>query len=83
MAELGKAEEKREGAITPVNNTTEGNRKGKETAGRISSEDRDTVIEIEVEHRTGGDSRQLMTRTGTQSLATHEYKNNPDSAMGN
>ena len=46
MAELGKAEEKCERAMTPDNNPTEANRKGKETAGRISSEDRDTVIEI-------------------------------------
>ena len=50
---------------------------------RISSEDRDTVIEIEVDNRTEGDSRQLMTRSGTQFLATHEYKKNPDSAVGN
>ena len=82
MAELGKAKEKCEGAMTPVNNPTEGNRKGKETAGRISSEDRDIVIEIEVEHGIEGGSRQLMTRSGTQFLATHEYKKNPDSAVG-
>ena len=62
VAELGKAEQKCEGAMTPVNNPTEGNRKRKETAGRISSEDRETVIEIEVEHGTEGESRQLMTR---------------------
>ena len=71
VAKLGKEEEKFKGAMTPVNNPTEGNRKGKETAGHISSEDRDTVIEIEVEHRTEGDSRQLMTRSGTQFLPTH------------
>ena len=51
--------------------------------GRISSEDRDTVIEIEVQHRTQGDSRRLMTRSGTQFVATHAYKKNPDSAVGN
>ena len=55
---------------------------GKQTAGRVSSEDRDTVIEIDVEHGTEGDSRQLMTRSGTQFLATHGYKKNPDSAVG-
>ena len=60
----------------------ERNRNGKETAGRISSEDRDTVTEIEVERGAEGESRQLMTRSGTQFLATHEYKN-PDSAVGN
>ena len=69
--------------MTPVNNPTEGNRKGKETAGRISSEYRDTAIANEVEHGTEGYSRQLMTRSGTQILATHEYKKNPDSAVGN
>ena len=37
VAELGEAEEKCEGAMT--NNSTDGNRKGKETAGRNSSED--------------------------------------------
>ena len=69
MAELIEAEEKCEGAMTPDNNSIEGNRKGKETAGRISSEDRDTVVEIEVEHGTEADSRQLMARSGTQFLA--------------
>ena len=64
MAELGEAE-KCEEVITP-DNSTEGNRKGKETAGSISSEDRDTVIESEVEHGTEGEdtSRQLI-RSGT------------------
>ena len=37
--------------ITP-DNSTEGNRNGKETAGSISSVDRDTVIENEVQHGT-------------------------------
>ena len=67
----GETEAKCEGAMTPDNNSTEGNRKGKETAGRISSEDRDPVMEIEVEHGTYGDSRQLMTLSGTQFHATH------------
>ena len=53
VAKLGKEEDNFTGAMTPVNNPTEGNRKGKETVGHISSEDRDTVIEIEVEHRRG------------------------------
>ena len=84
MAELGEAE-KCEGAMTPDNNSTEGNRKGKETAGSISSEDRDTVIESEVEHGTEGEdtSRQLMIRSGTQFLATHRYKKNTDGPVGN
>ena len=74
VAELGEAEEKCEGVMSPDNNSTEGNRKGKETAGRISSKDRDTVIEIEVEHGTEGEEtcRQFMIRSGTQFLATHE-----------
>ena len=56
----------------------------KETAGSISSEDRDTVIESEVEHGTEGEdtSRQLMIHSGTQFLATHGYKN-PDGPVGN
>ena len=44
VAELVEAEEKCEGVMTPDNILTQGQRKGKETAGRISSEDRDTVI---------------------------------------
>ena len=57
--------------ITP-DNSTEVNRKGKETPGSISPEDRDTVIESEVEHGTEGEdtSRQLIC-SGTQFLATH------------
>ena len=83
MAELGEAE-KREEVIT-TDNSTEGNRKGKETAGSISSEVRDTVIESEVEHGTEGEdtSRQLMIRSGTQFLATHGYEKNPDCPVGN
>ena len=70
--------------ITP-DNLTEGNRKGKETAGSISSEDRDAVIESEVEHGTEREDarRQLMIRSGTQFLATHGYKKNPDGPVGN
>ncbi len=70
--------------ITP-DNTTEGNRKGEETAGSISSEDRDTVIESEEEHGTEGEmtSRQLMIRSGTQLLATHGYEKNPGGPVGN
>ena len=45
MVEQGEAE-KCEEVITP-DNSTEGNRKGKATAGSISSEDRDTVIDRE------------------------------------
>ena len=66
-------------------NSTEGNRKGKERAGSISSEDRVTVIENEVEHGTEGEdtSRQLMIRSGTQFLATHGYEKHPDGPVGN
>ena len=82
MAELGETE-KCEEVITP-DNSTEGNRKGKATAGSISSEDRDTVTESEVEHVTEGEdtSRQLI-RSGTQFLATHRYEKNPDGPVGN
>ena len=79
-------EENCEGAMKPDNNSTEGNRKRKETAGRISSaEDMDTAIEIKVEHATEEEetSKQLMIRPGTQFLAKHEYKNNPDSGVEN
>ena len=83
MEELGEAE-KCEEVITP-DNSTEGTRKGKETAaGSISSEDRDTVVESEVEHGTDGEdtSRQLI-RSGTQFLATHGYEKNPDGPVRN
>ena len=43
MAELGEAEKRCKEVMTPDNSSTEGNRKGNESAGRISSEDRDTV----------------------------------------
>ena len=80
MAGLGEAEEKCEGVMTPANTSTEGNRKGMETAGSISSADWDTVIESEVEHGTDGEdtSRPSMIRSGTPFLATHGYKKNPD-----
>ena len=48
------------------------------------SEDRGTLIEIEGEHATGGEEtdRQLLDgkgiRPGTEMLATHRYKKNPD-----
>ena len=83
VAELGEADEKCEEAMTPDNNSTEENRKGNGTAGRNFSENSDTVIEIEIDNGTDGYSRQLMTRSGTQFLATHRYKKNPDSAVGN
>ena len=62
VAELEEAEEKCEGLMTPYNSSTEGNGKGKVTAGRISSEDRYTVTDIEIQHGTEGEetSRQLM-----------------------
>ena len=81
MAELGEAE-KCEEVITP-DNSTEGNRKGKATAGSISSEDRDTVIESEVEHGTEGEDTRQLIRSGTQFLATHRYEKNPDGPVGN
>ena len=68
--------------ITP-DNSTEGNRKGKATAGSISSEDRDTVIESEVEHGTEGEDTRQLIRSGTQFLATHRYEKNPDGPVGN
>ena len=56
---------------------------------RSSSEDRGTLIEIEGEHGTDGEEtdRQLLDgngmRPGTQMLATHRHKNNPDGPVGN
>ena len=84
VAELEEAEKKCEGAMTP-DNSTEGNRKGKKTAGSISSDDKDNVIESEVEHGTEGEdtSRQLMMRSGTQFLTTHGYEKNPYGPVGN
>ena len=65
------------------------NRNGKETAERSSSEDMETLIEIEGENGTDGEGtdRQLLggkgIRPGTQMLATHRYKKNPDGPVGN
>ena len=81
MAELGEAE-KCEEVITP-DNSTEGNRKGKATAGSISPEDRGTVIKSEVEHGTEGEDTRQLIRSGTQFLATHRYEKNPDGPVGN
>ena len=64
MAEQGEAE-KCEEKITP-DNSTEGNREGKATAGSISSEDRDTVIESEVEHGTEGEDTSQLIRSQEQ-----------------
>ena len=82
-------EEKREPVMTPGNSLTEESRKGKETAERISPEDRGTDIEMEGEHGTEEEEtgRQLLNgkglRPGTQMLATHSYKKNPNGPVGN
>ena len=81
--------EKWERVMTPGNSSTEENRNGKETAERSSSEDMGTLIEIEGEHITDGEEtdRQLLDgkgiRPGTQMLAKHRYKKNPDGPVGN
>ena len=81
--------EKCELVMTPGNSSTEESRNGKETAGRSSSEDRGTVIEIEGEHGTDGEETdgQLLDgkgiRSATHMLATHRYKKNPDGPVGN
>ena len=78
------ANEKCERVMTPDNSFTEESRNGKETAERSSSEDRGSVIEIEGQHGTAWEKtgRQLLDgngiRPGTQMLATHGYKKNPD-----
>ena len=75
--------------VTPGNSATEETRNGKETVERSSSENRGTLIEIEGEHRTDREEtdRQLLDgkgiRPGTQMLATHRYKKNPDGPVGN
>ena len=89
VARLEETEEKEkcERVMPPGNSSTEENRNGKETAERSSSEDRGTLIEGE--HRTDGEEtdRQLLDgkgiRPGTQMLATHRYKKNPDGPVGN
>ena len=81
--------EKCERVMTPGNILTEESRKGKETAERRSSEDRGTDIEMEGEHGTEEEEtgRQLLDaeglRPGTQMLATHSYKKNPNGPVGN
>ena len=48
-------QEKGEGFFAPENSLAEENWNGKENAGHIPSEDRDTDIEIEGEHGTEGE----------------------------
>ena len=72
--------------MTPDDILTEQIRTEKEPTGNSSTEERDRIIEIEGNHEPeGGSRRQLIDekiiRSGTQILATHEYKNNPDSLM--
>ena len=80
--------EKFEGEMPPDNISTGEIRTKKETAGTISTEERDTGLEIDVEQGTEGEDkcRQMIDgkeiRTGTQILATQEYKKNPDSPVG-
>ena len=82
-------EEKREPVMTPGNSLTEESRNGKETAERISPEDRGTDIEMEGEHGTEEEEtgRQLLDgkglRPGTHMLATHNYTKNPSGPVGN
>ena len=82
-------EEKREPVMTPGNSLTEESRKGKETAERISPDDRGTDIEMEGEHGTEEEEtgRQLLDgkglRPGTHMLATHNYTKNPSGPVGN
>ena len=74
--------------LQPDSSLTEENQNGKETAGHISLEDRDTFIGIEGEHGTEAKEtgRQLMDGKeigpGTHMLATHRCKENPDSPVG-
>ena len=81
--------EKCEPVMTPGSILTEETRKGKETAERSSSEDRCTDLEMEGEHGTEEEEtgRQLLERKGrspgTQMLATHSYKKNPNGQVGN
>ena len=87
--EVTEEKETREPVRTPDGILTEESRKGKETTERSSPEDRATDIEMEGEHgmeveETG---RQLLDgkglRRGTQMLATHSYKKNPNGPVGN
>ena len=87
--EVTEEKEKREPVRTPDGILTEESRKGKETAERCSPEDRATDIEMEGEHGTEEEEtgRQLLDgkglRRGTQMLATHSYKKNPNGPVGN
>ena len=78
-----------EGFLAPDNSLAEQNFNEYENAGHISSEDRDTNIEIEGEQGTEGEEtgRQLMDgkgiRPGTHMLATNSYNKNPDGLVGN
>ena len=86
MGRLEEADEKEKcERVRLDNSSTEESRSGKETAERSSPEDRDTVIESGVEHGTEGENttRRLMIRSGTQFLATHGYKKNPEGPVGN
>ena len=89
LARLEETEEKEtcERAMTPGNSSTEESRNGKETAERSSSEDRGTVIEIEGENGTEGDTsrRQIEVKklcSGAPVLALKSYTKNPDSPVG-
>ena len=81
--------EKREHVRTPGSILTEESRTGMETAERSSPEDRATDIEMEGEHGAEEEEtgRQLLDgkglRPGTQMLATHSYKKNPNGPVGN
>ena len=81
--------EKCEPVMTPGSILTEESRKGKETAERSSPEDRGTDTEMKGEHGTEEEEtgRQLLDgkglRPGTQMLATHSYKKNPNGTVGN
>ena len=89
VARRGESEEKCEPVMTPGSILTEESRKGKETAERSSSEDRGTDIEMDGENGTEEEEtgRQLLDgkglRPGTQMLATHSYKKNPNVPVGN
>ena len=80
--------EKCECVMKPGNSLTEESGKGKETPERSSSEDRGTDIEMDGEHGTEEEEtgRQLLEgkglRPGTQMLATHSYKKNPNGPVG-
>ena len=82
-------EEKCEPVMTPGSILTEESRKGNETAERSSSEYRGTDLVMEGEHRTEEEetARPLLERKGrspgTQMLATHIYKKNPNGPVGN